>query len=122
MLDWFVQLLWPFLFLSRHDSQSLFYTYFVYDLTPALFCFDFVQVLNSSHPVDLGQDEEFVVNQQATPADARALHEYLEHQGANSRLMLLNRKKFISSRKPEADVSWTAHRSKIHNLVIGHNQ
>ncbi len=81
-----------------------------------------MQVLNSGSPVDLGEDEEYVVNQQATPADARALHEYLDHQGADSKLVLLNRNKYISSREPEADKTWTAHKSKIHNLVIGYNR
>ena len=77
-----------------------------------------MQVLNSGNPVDLSQDEEYVVNQQATPADARALHEYLEHQGADSKLVLLNRNKILSSRKPKAEESWISHKSKIHNLVI----
>ncbi len=77
-----------------------------------------MQVLNSGYPVDLSQDEEYAVNQQATPADANALHEYLDHQSADSKLALLNRNKFISSREPEADESWTSRKSKIHNLVI----
>ena len=55
--------------------------------------------------MELSQGEEYVINQEATPADARALREYLEHQGRSSKLALLNRNRLLRSKEGSDRVS-----------------
>jgi hypothetical protein len=74
----------------------------------------FWQLCTQEHSVELGQEENYI-NQQSTPADARALKQYLEHQSSESTIASLNRRKI--PRQEASDESSSGHISRIHALV-----
>lgn len=78
-----------------------------------------VQVFHTNFlpSTELSEGEDYVINQEATPADARALKEYLEHQGANSKLAMLNRKRFLKSGHHAESDSANSVQSDLHSLV-----
>ena len=69
--------------------------------------------MNVLQRLELSQQEDYIINQQPTRADERALKEYLDHQGRQSKIALLNRNRYLNSKQYQQKASATRLRDEV---------